>query len=144
MDNKVIKKSNGCKYLGLTIDSSLSFMNHVKQTLKKMAQGIKPIDSFGTQLPTSGLEILLHSFVFSHLNYSALIIQHIRKHMMTSLEKQLCWGLKKVFFRSNCKSSRHFRIKKQVSGIEKRIDQLSIFSISENISGEKQIRSIRH
>ena len=38
LDNKVIKKSDECKYLGLTIDSCLSFMNYVKQTLKKMAQ----------------------------------------------------------------------------------------------------------
>ena len=45
VDNKVIKKSKERNYLGLTIDSSLSFMNQVKQTSKKMAQGIKTIDS---------------------------------------------------------------------------------------------------
>ena len=88
VDIKVIKKSKECKYLGLTIDSSLSFMNQVKPTSKKMAQGIKTIDSFGIQLPTSSLEILLHSIVLSHLNYS-IFFQHIRKPVMTSLEKQL-------------------------------------------------------
>ena len=64
-------------------------MNHVKQTLKKMAQGINTIDSKGTQLPTSSLKLLLDSIVWSHCNYSTLYIQHIIKPMMTSLEKQL-------------------------------------------------------
>ena len=84
-------------------------MNRVKQTLKKMAQ--ETIVSIGILLPTSSLEFLLHSIVLSHLNHSALFIQHIRKPMMPSLEKQLNWGLKKVFFRSNFKSSRCLRIK---------------------------------
>ena len=39
------------------IDSSLSFVNHVKQKLKKKAQGIKTTDSIGTQLRTSCLEV---------------------------------------------------------------------------------------
>ena len=85
----VVKKSKEYKYLGITIDSSLSFMNHVKQTLMKMAQGIKNIDSIGTQLPTSSLKILLHSIVLSHLIYSALFFQHTSKPLKTSLEKQL-------------------------------------------------------
>ena len=72
-------KSNESKNLGQINDSSLSFMYQVKQTLKKMVQGIKTIDSFGTQLPTSCAEVLLHSIILSHLNYSALFIQHIRK-----------------------------------------------------------------
>ena len=63
LDNKVIEKSTECKYSGLTIDRSLSNMDHVKQFLKKMAQGIKTIESIGTQLPTSSSEILLHSNV---------------------------------------------------------------------------------
>ena len=57
--------------------------------------------------------------------------------MMTSLEKQLNWGLKKVFFRSICKSSRRLRIKKQVIGIEQRTDQLSIFYLRKYIRREK-------
>ena len=64
VNNKVIKKSRVCKYLGLTID--LSFKNHVKQTLKKMAHAIETIDSIGTQIPTSSLEISLISIVLAH------------------------------------------------------------------------------
>ena len=64
-------------------------MNYVKQTLQNMAQGIKIIDSIGNQLPTSSLETLLHSTVLSYLNFPDLFIQHIRKAMITSLEKQL-------------------------------------------------------
>ena len=76
-------------------------MNHVKKPLKKMAQGTNTIDSMGTQLPISSLEILQRSIVLSLLNYSALFIHHIRKPMMTFLQNQLSFGLKNVFFRSN-------------------------------------------
>ena len=69
-------------------------MNHIKQTLKKITQGIKAIDSTGTQLLASSLEKLLHSIVSSYLNNSALLIQHIGKTMMTSLENQLNRGFK--------------------------------------------------
>ena len=64
-----------------------------------MTQGIKTIDSIGTQLPTSSLEILLPSIVLSHLSYSALFTQHIEKPLLSSLEKQLNWSPKKVFKR---------------------------------------------
>ena len=56
---------------------------------------------------------------------------------MTSLEQQLNWGLKRVFFRSNSKSSRRLAVKKQVIGIEKRIEHLYIFHLRKNISREK-------
>ena len=64
-----------------------------------MTQGIKAIDSIGTQLLTSSLEILLPSIVLSHLSYSALFTQHIKKPLLTSLEMQLSWGPKNVFKR---------------------------------------------
>ena len=51
LDNKLTKNSNECKNLGLTIDSSLSFTSLVKQTIKKMTQALKTIDSIGTQFP---------------------------------------------------------------------------------------------
>ena len=44
VDNKLSKKSNECKCFGLTIKSSINFMNHVKQSLKRTAQGLKTID----------------------------------------------------------------------------------------------------
>ena len=72
-------------------------MNHIKQRLMKMTQGIKTLDSIGTELPTSSLETLPHSFLLSHLNISAHFIQLVRKPMMSSLKKQLNSGLKKCF-----------------------------------------------
>ena len=50
-----------------------------------------------------------------------MFVQHIEE-LWLHLEKQLNWGLKKVFFRSNCKSSRRLRINEQVIGIEQRIN----------------------
>ena len=48
--------------------------------------------------------------------------------MTTSIEKQLHWGLTKMFYRSNCKSSRRLRIKEQAIGIKQRINQYSFLA----------------
>ena len=74
VDNKVIKKSNECKCLELTIHSSLSFVNNVKHTLMVTAQDKKTLGYIVPQLPTSSLEILIRSIVLSHLNYTATFI----------------------------------------------------------------------
>ena len=137
VENKVMKKTNDFKYLRLTIVSSLSFTNHVKQISTKLAEGIKTIDSIGTHFPASSLEILLQSVVLTHLNFSALFIQHIRKPIMTFLEKQLNWGNNNLFLRSNCKASLRLRIKNKRSGLNRELISVLIFFISENISGEK-------
>ena len=64
-EHYVAKKSE-CKYLGLLLDSSLSFHAQIKTILQKMAQGIKTIDTIGQQLPTLSLVVLLHC-LFYHI-----------------------------------------------------------------------------
>ena len=70
-----VAKKSECKYLGLILDSSLSFHAQIKTILQKMAQGIKTIDTIGQQLPTLSLVALLHCLVLSHLDYSAIFLQ---------------------------------------------------------------------
>ena len=93
-DSKVINghyvaKKSECKYLGLILDSSLSFPDQIKTILQKMAQGIKAIDTIGQQLPTLSLVALLHCIVLSHLDCSAIFFKQINATLMLSLEKQL-------------------------------------------------------
>ena len=109
-----VAKKSECKYLGLILDSSLSFHAQIKT--------IKTIDTIGQQLPTLSLVALLHCLVLSHLDYSAIFLQQINATLMLSLEKQLNWALKGTYFRSKFKSSSLLRISKSFIGIEKRIE----------------------
>ena len=102
-DTKVINghyvaKKLECKYLGLILDSSLSFHAQIKTILQKMAQGIKTIDTIRQQLPTLSLVALLHCLILSHLDYSAIFLIQINATLMLTLEKQFKLGVKKNIF----------------------------------------------
>ena len=133
-----VAKKSECKYLGLILDSSLSFHAQIKKILQKMAQGIKTIDTIGQQLPTLSLVALLHCLVLSHLDYSAIFLQQINATLMLSLEKQLNWALKRTYFRSKFKSSSLLRISKSFIGIEKRIELKCITYLYQYLTNKKK------
>ena len=60
INGRYVAKKSECKYLGLIVDSSLSFHAQIKTILQKMAQGIETIDIIGQQLPTLLIVALLH------------------------------------------------------------------------------------
>ena len=122
----VIKKESECKYLGITIDQHLSFQTQVKKVLKNMAVGIKTIESVQQKFPTTVLVMLFHALVISHLEYSALYFTQITSPLLLSLEKQMNWALKCVYFRSSFKSSSDLRKKKKIIGIKQLIELKSL------------------
>ena len=103
VDGKLIHEEEECKYLGIIVDSNLSFESQGKKILQKMAIGMKTINTIRTQLPTKNLRVILKSIVLSHLGYSALLIKGINQNLIMSLERQLNWSIKTTFFRSNSK-----------------------------------------
>ena len=131
-----VAKKSECKYLGLILDSSLSFHAQIKTILQKMAQGIKTIDTIGQQLPTLSLVALLHGLVLTHLDFSAIFSQQINATMMLSLEKH--WMLKRTYFRSKFKSSSLLRISKSFIGIEKRIELKCITYLYQYLTNKKK------
>ena len=68
----LVKISDQCKYLGVTIDKHLGFQTQVKKVLKNMAVGIKTVETVQHRFPTGELLMLFHALVMSHLEYSLL------------------------------------------------------------------------
>ena len=95
-DNERIAESNSVKYLGVIIDRKLKF-NEVKKILQRMACGIKVLNTLSTSLPEKTKTLLLNAIVISHLHYSALILIGLQKSLLTTLEKQLNWGIETNF-----------------------------------------------
>ena len=109
----VVKKKCECKYVGITLDQHLTFQTHVKKVLKNMAVGIKTIESIQHKFSTTVLVMLFHALIISHFEYSAIFLTQISPPSLLSLEKQMNWTLKSVYFRSSFKSSSYLREKKE-------------------------------
>ena len=130
-----IKLKNEVKYLGIIIDNKLTFEYQVKSVLKKMALGIKAIQTIRNNLPEKGLKVLLHALVLSHFEYCNLLLTDISSALLLSLEKQLNWALRTVFYRSRNKCSTSLRISEEILSMKQRIDLKSfdlLYSILKN------------
>ena len=99
IDNERLAESNIVKYLGVIIDSKLKFDGEVKKVLQRMACGIKVLNTLSKSLPEETKILLLNTIVISHLHYSALILIGLQKSLLTTLEKQLNWGMKTILNR---------------------------------------------
>ena len=105
VDNERIAESNSVKYLGVIIDSKLKFDGEVKKIPQRMACGIKVLNTLSKSLPEKTKVFLLNAIVKSHLHFSALILIGLQKPLLTTLEKQLNWGIKSTFNRKYDRST---------------------------------------
>ena len=97
VDNKKIAESNSVKYLGVIIDSKLKTDGKVKKIFQKMAYRIKILNTLSKSLPEKTKILLFNAIVISHLHFLALILIGLQKSLLTTLEKQLNWGIKISF-----------------------------------------------
>ena len=51
-------------------------------------------------LPTNARLLLFNALIMSHLHYSAVLLNGIIENLLTTLEKQLNWGIKACFYRN--------------------------------------------
>ena len=93
--------SSFVKYFGVYLDQNLTYENEVKHVLKKMACGIKTIYAVKQFLAEKVCLLLLNALVLSHLHYPAILLQGISQNLLTTLEKQLSWGVKPVLIVKN-------------------------------------------
>ena len=67
--NTVISKANSMKFLGVVIDSNLSWDAHINFIRKKIAKGIGIINKAKRSLNQDSLLTLYHSFVYPYITY---------------------------------------------------------------------------
>ena len=76
-------------------DQFLTFQNEIEIILRKMACGIKTLQSIKKPLPVKNRLLIMHALVISHLHYPAILLSGISANLMISLEKkQLSWAVK--------------------------------------------------
>ena len=79
-----------------------------------MATGIKTLYAIRDVFPTATRLLLLNALVLSHLDYSAILLTGISENLITTLEKQLNWGIKARFNRSKSGHSTDLEIRHQI------------------------------
>ena len=127
MKNHSTSLSSFVKYLGVYLDQNLTYENEVKHVLKKMACGIKTIYAVKQFLSEKVCLLLLNALVLSHLHYPAILLQGISQNLLTTLEKQLSWGVKACFNRQKQDSSSDLKIKHNILPIRIFLDYKSCF-----------------
>ena len=78
---------------------NITYEKEAKHVLKKLAFGIKTIYAVKQFLPENTCLLILNTLVFSHFQYPAILLQSISQNLLTTLEKQLRWGVKACFDR---------------------------------------------
>ena len=73
-------------------------------------------------LPDKTCLMLLNSLVISHIHYPALLLNGISQNSITTLEKQLNWGVKACFNRRKYDSSSDLKIKHNIFPIRILLD----------------------
>ena len=80
LDGNLIKRSSSEKLLGIKIDSSLSFYEHVEDICKKASQKLSALARISQYLNESKRRILFKSFISSQFGYCPLVwMFHSRK-----------------------------------------------------------------
>ena len=92
-----------------------------------MACDIKTIYAVKQFLPEKICLLLLIALALSHLRYPAILLHGISQNLLTTLEKQLSWGVKACFNRQKQDSSSDLKIKHNILPIRFFLDYKSCF-----------------
>ena len=72
-NNVPVTRENIQKHLGLFLDSKLSLLDHINETIKKATKGVNAIRKMNLLLPCTSLLAIYKSFVRPHLEYGDVI-----------------------------------------------------------------------
>ncbi len=87
MNDTVIPRSNAHKHLGMTLDSTLTFEQHLTHVISKCNCLLNPLKSLKGKLQSNHLEKLYCSFVLPHLEYCSVIFDSANSNLLSRLEQ---------------------------------------------------------
>ena len=85
--NQELQQKNCIKLLGVTIDNSLNFHEHIAGLCRKISRQISVFNRFKRLIPFDAKLKLYNSFILSHLNYCATVWHFCLKSDSDKLEK---------------------------------------------------------
>ena len=92
-----IDRVNYVKFLGIYIDDTLEWGEHIQHIYKKISNGSYAINKSKWLLSLENLKLLYYSLVHSHLNYGTILWGAAYRYRLNKLEK-----LQKICIRNVC------------------------------------------
>ena len=129
----VIKPARACRYLGVQIDSKLTFENHLNSVLSKMANAIRSLYLVRNQIPLKVWIDVVKSAVRSHFSFSGVFLQTLTVKNINRINRQINWGIKVCYFRQKIDHSIDLLIKDRILPAELFISKVSLMKLQTDI-----------
>ena len=138
-----LSRTNSCKFLGIIIDESLSWKQHLSSVNKKLSHALFGIKQLKFFLPKESLRILYFSLIHSHLSYGLLAWGNSNGTAMRKLETIQKRAIRSIY---NKKYNSHTDPLFKQSGILKIPDmyQLQVMLFMHDYIIDKLPMSFRH
>ena len=95
---EIIKPDHTYRYSGLQIDSNLTFENHLKSVLSKMANAIRSSYLVRSQTPLKVIIDVFKSVLLSHLSFSGVFLQTFTaENRINCINRQINCGKSLLF-----------------------------------------------
>ena len=102
-----------------------------------MAQGIKTLYVLRNVVPYHLRKTLLNYIVFSHLQYSAVLLSSFSKNFLTTLEKQLNWAVKACYFQRFNSSSLSIKLDNYMLPIKQWLEYRTALYVNQLLAFKK-------
>ena len=89
INNHKISPSQNAKYLGITIDNTIKWTNHIKSLSTKISQTLGRIRSFSYFLPFKIKKMVYNALLLPHFNYCSTIWSSTSESNLNLLQKLL-------------------------------------------------------
>ena len=130
---KRIKPAPAFRYLGVQIDSNLTFENQLNSVLNKMANAIRSLYLVRSQIPLKVRINVFKSVVLSHLSFSGVFLQTLTVKNLNRINRQINWGIKVCYFRQKFDHSIDLLIKDRTLPAELFISKVSLMKLQTDI-----------
>ena len=130
---KIIKPAHACRYLGVQIDSNLTYENHLNSVLSKMANAFRSLNLVRNQIPLKVRIDVFKSVVFSHLSFSGVFLQTLTVKNINRINRQINWEIKVCYFRPKFDHSIDLLIKDRILPAELFISKVSLMKLQTDI-----------
>ena len=105
--NNDIQTEESAKFLGVILDSKLTFNEHVDMVAKKVSSGIYALKVLRDVLPKKELVSVYHALIGSHLTYGILAWGLTSKHNMERLLRLQKWAIRTMLSQTRITSCRN-------------------------------------
>ena len=132
-NGNLIKSAESCRYLGIHLDSKLTFEAHLNVVLTKMAAAIRSLYQVRNHIPLEVRLQVFKSLVLSHLSFRGVYLQTFSAKNVQPINRQINWGIKVCYMRRKFDHSRDV-LKSHVLPAELIISKFSILNLHTDLN----------